>query len=338
MPPRRQPPPRRPAARDQRAERRAAQDADGNANQNLQGNVANPIQPGANPIQPAQRPQRTVMVSMSAAPITADSPVALRADDPLVIATPFLGWNSVQGAPARVSLASFQMFRVFATRCRVGPLDNDRETAGALSIVQLRLSEDAWSRILSCLVDNGLLATGSQNLPSFLEAISKLAISDATQLDISTDDWVAGENLVMPNDQADLSAALQPLAYLSHVTVCLLENETEPLKPWENLCYLAGALGPCLTQRARGQVTSSVQLVSQKLRVFLGGAAISDGAAARGLCDSLPDLKLPAVFQSTSIREADLRLELIDAIQYHSASESGRATIESRRVHLLGSR
>lgn len=322
-------------AQDEGANPDAANPLDGAdaGNQNIQN--LNPI---GNPIQPAQRQQRTVMVSMAAAPITADSPVFLRANDPLVLATPFLGWNNVQGAPARVSLASFQMFRVFASRCRVGQSDNDRETADALSILQVRLSEDAWSRILSCLVDNGLLALQAENFPAFSKMISELDIADATQLEISADDWVAGEIFAIPQDQAALSIALQPLAYLSYVTVSLLEGDIQLKLPWENLCYLTGALGPCLTQRSRGQATSSVQLVAQKLRAFLGGTAISDGAAARGLCDALPDLKLPTIFKSTSVREADLRLELLDAIQYHTASESGRATIETRRVSLLGPR
>lgn len=300
-------------------------------------NVQNP-DPNANPVQPGQRQLRTVMAFVTPGPVTADSPVFLRSNDPLVLKTPFLGWSVAPGVLARVSLASFQMFKVFATRCRIGSQDGDREAASPISVLQLRLTEDAWSRVLSCLVDNGLLRNDFRDLPTLMDSISCLLIPDITSLEIGAADWASGENFSVPAPPDAQAIALQPLAYLSYVTVSLLESDVNTLHPWGDLCYMAGALGPCLTQQARAQPTSSVQLISQKLRVFLGGSAISDGAAARGLGDALPDLRLPSILQSASVKEADLRLEFIDAIQYYAASAAGRATIEARRVFLLGAR
>lgn len=302
------------------------------------GHAQNGQNPNANPIQQNQRVVRTVMADTTPAPITADSPVFLRANDPLVRATPFLGWATVPGAPPRVSLASFQMFKVFATRCRIGPQDGDKAAAATLSVLQLRLTEDAWSRVLSCLVDGGLLTNPFSDLLSFMEGISRLVIPDTTPLEIGANDWENGEKFSIPAPPAAEAVTLQPLLYLSYVTVGLLENDINTTHPWEDLCYLVGALGPCLTQHARALVTSSVQLISQKLRVFLGGAAISDGAAARGLGDALPNLRLPTLLRSASVRESDLRLEFVDSIQYYSATTAGRSVIEARRVTLLGTR
>lgn len=273
-------------------------------------------------------------------PISDASPVAIEAQQALVARTPFLPWEPYLGAqpgPARCSLATFQMFKVFGSRCCIAATDRARQAAEGIHLLNLRLSADAWSRILSCFVDSGLLAENFSDLDSFLDAITRLSLVANQDLEISELDWEPGERFVVPPNAAQ-NSPLAILSYLESASVALLQDDSDPVKPWGLLCDLAGAIGPCLTQAARGRPTSSVQLVAQRLRAHLGGRAVSDGAAALGLKDALPDLRLPLVFRSQSIREADLRTELLDAINYHFSSAQGRAAIEARRVMCLGSR
>lgn len=301
---------------------------------------ANVGQANANVNPPPPGPVFTIDASMVVLPVTDSSPVAVEAQQALVIRTAFLPWEPfpvVQPAPARCALSTFQMFKVFGSRCRIAASAQARQAAEGINLLNLRLSADAWSRILSCYVDSGLLAENFYDLGSLLEAISRLQLTDDSDLEISDLDWEPGEQFVMPVN-APPQHLLAPLAYLGSASVALLEDEADRAKPWGLLSDLVGALGPCLTQVARGRPTSSVQLVAQRLRAHLGGASISDGAAALGLKDALPDLKLPLVFRSQSLREADLRSELLDAINYHFSSSHGRPAIEARRVMLLGSR
>lgn len=332
MPPRHRPPPR---ARGRGQGRGPAQGGGrgGNAGGgNNQGGGAN--------VQPPPPPVYSVDVSMIVQPISDASPVAIEAQHALALRTPFLPWAHfpvVGPAPARCSLATFQMAKAFGARCRISSSAPARQAAERVNLLTFRLSADAWSRILSCYVDSGLLAESFSDLSSLSTALTRLQLLNEHDLEIEAADWEPGERFALPQN-APPQHALAPLSYLESATVALLQNDAEPNQPWGLLCDLVGALGPCLTQAARARPTSSVQLVAQRLRAHVGGASVSDGAAALGLKDALPDLKLPVVLQSQSLREADLRAELLDAVGYYFSSAQGRAAIEARRVVFLGAR
>lgn len=277
---------------------------------------------------------------MLVVPISDASPVAIEAQHALALRTSFLPWEpfpAAQQGPARCALATFQMTKIFGFRCKIAETVRARQAAEDVNLLNFRLSADAWSRVLSCYVDSGLLGENFFDMSSLLEAITRLQLINDNDLEITEADWEPGEPFAVPAN-APPQPALAPLAYLENATVALLQDETDPVKPWGLMCDLIGALGPCLTQAARARVTSSVQLVAQRLRSHLGGASVSDGAAALGLKDALPDLRLPSVFRAQSLREADLRAELLDAINYHFSTAQGRAAIESRRVTFLGNR
>lgn len=84
--------------------------------------------------------------------------VAVPADSPVVRCTPFAPRQPFPLAPdgvARVSLSSCQMVRVFLGRCAVGPSGADHNAAAGAHPFNARLNADAWSRILSMLLDSG---------------------------------------------------------------------------------------------------------------------------------------------------------------------------------------
>ena len=88
-----------------------------------------------------------VNVDFPAAPVTSDSSILLEANEPLVVATPFIDWQpappAAAGGPPRVALAHFLAVKHFLPRCCSSRLPADFAAAAAANPLVLRL-RGAW--------------------------------------------------------------------------------------------------------------------------------------------------------------------------------------------------
>lgn len=247
---------------------------------------------------------------------------------------PALGPDGVN----RVALASCHMMRLFISRCRVGPSAADRQAAGQASIFTGRLNADAWSRILSTFVDNGLLDQPCHTLELFEQALANVVLVDESPLQLLAGDWVPADALVLPNAAAnqDLYDRLSYARFLSLASVSFLEDKAKPNQYLRSFGYLAGAVGPCFSQAAREGELAPMHYLIQQLRDHVCGRNVPDGQAAFGLKRLLPDLALPAMLRPLTVDFDEMSSELLDAIAYSSPAR--RAGVEQRRMYLLGAR
>lgn len=269
------------------------------------------------------------------------SAVGIPASCGLVARLSFVPWIKMPPVPdgiERVTLSHSQLFRLVGWKCTVGPTVADRAAADRVHVFNCRISADAWSRILSSLVDSKLLELPCHTYMAFEASLMALTVTDPRALQLSAADWVLGDPFVVPpaGNDADLVARMAYLRFLSLATLTLLEDRASFQTPLKDFAYLVGALGPCLSQAAREDEVAPLHFSCQQLRDQVCTRATPDGQAAIGLKRILPDLRLPPMLRPLSISHEELSSELLDSIQYTHAAQ--RAAVEQRRIQILGER
>ncbi|KAL3919017.1 MAG: hypothetical protein SGPRY_005786 [Prymnesium sp.] len=249
---------------------------------------------------------------------------------PLVLATPFLGWAPATAGPggvARASLCSYQLLTAFGERLSTSKAPADIPAARLVSPLTLGLTGPAWAR----------------------RAIAGLILTNPLNLQITALDWEPGEDTTFVAPVLAVAGAPAvpglparphgPCEFLTLVSVVDLEDRTNT--PWSSLSYLAGLLGPCLTQAERNRRASQVQLSAralaagcqQKYRTVAG----DDYSLLAGNLYSYLRLispALPGSLRGAGVGGGELRLEGRDAMQYARDSE-GRRMVEENRIHLF---
>ena len=292
--------------------------------------------------------------------------VDLPSSHPLVQQTAFLGYDDApaHGEVLLKRLATCQLLRAFGRRCY---LAQSIPAALSLSVFNLALTGLAWTRILQELVTSGLLLCSFETISELDDAIDRLTLVNAANLEITQLDLDLGEGTtaVPPaaghapvpatenrGRQADTSTTLAAspatgrpalvaeLAFLDYPLLPLIALELPGLSPWANVSYLAGALGPCLTQAARnagGSPRITAGALSAGLNKYLQIPAGMDALLAGELPDFLSGLRscLPLPMRCISVGLNALRTELRDAILYGQGPDD-RARVEARRIHLIG--
>lgn len=253
----------------------------------------------------------------------------------------FVRWMPQPNAPDgvnRVALASCHLMRLFVGRCQVGPSAADRQAAGQANVFTGRLTADAWSRILSTLLDNGLFDSAYDTLEVFEQSLGTLVIADPTPLQLVAADWAYADALVIPPAAQDqeLHDRVAYMRFLSLATVSFLENPLVPNKALYTFGYLAGAVGPCFSQPAREDELAPMHFLVQQLRDHICARAVPDGQATLGLKRVLPDLVLPSALRACFVDAEELTSEFLDAVTYTNPAR--RAVVEQRRISILGIR
>lgn len=269
------------------------------------------------------------------------SAVGIPANSGLVARLQFVQWIPQPIAPdgvLRVAVATCHLMRLFIGRCSVGPSAADRQAAAQANVFTGRLHAEAWSRILSTLVDNGLLEQPCHSLEAFDKSLMNLELVDTAPLQLLASDWVPADALNVPAaaDNQELHDRLAYARYLNLASVSFLEDTSRPNRALQSYGYLAGAVGACFSQPAREREMDPMHFVIQQLRDHICARAVPDGQAAFGLKRMLPDLVLPAMLRAVTVNSAELTSEFIDALAY--ATPTLRASVEQRRLHILGSR
>ena len=285
-------------------------------------------------------PQPVVVSSPLGAPIV-DCPIYFDANSPVVSATPFLDWQPappVPGGQARVQLMTFQGVIAFLPRCSISRNAADQAAAQAVNVLIVRLTDAAWSRILTELLAAQVFAQPTNSLDELHTFMKDAMIPTPANLELVAGDWRNAEAFVVPAGTGGAAVAarrqLEPLRFLSLVDALGVEEPAARL-PLGLFCTIVASIGPCLTQAARRVETSSVQLTASTLRIHLAGTARTDGQLAMKVASFVKLKMLPYQIRNPGVSEVERREDLEDGIEYKN-SDQGRQSIEEKRIQLLG--
>ena len=127
----------------------------------------------------------SVVVSSPADPPTAECPIYLPANSALVTITPYLDWLPAPPGPGgsvRVQLSTFQAVRAFLPRCSISRLPADLTAARAINAFTFRLTDGAWTRLLSELHDAGVFAHAQLGVPHLHDCIGEATLPNPANL------------------------------------------------------------------------------------------------------------------------------------------------------------
>ena len=145
---------------------------------------------------------------------TVNDLVFLDANEPLVLATPFLPWVPVAAAPplpARVSLRAWQMNRTWLRRCGLSAAAADHLAFQSISMLNFRLTGAAWSRVLTEFVASDLLSKTFSDLRGLRLALGALEISAPASLVLLASDLDPGEDFDAPVVTTEVSRSMYVL-------------------------------------------------------------------------------------------------------------------------------
>ena len=246
---------------------------------------------------PMTRAEPPPPITATCAIAGANAPVAIPAAHPLVPATHFLDWQPAPagaGGVAMVQLDTWQMVAAFGRRFGASRTPADLPAALRVNPLTLALAGACWARTLNEYLASGLLNHTFSKRDELHAAIDALTVVNPANLAITTADWMPGEDTAgtpgmppvpavagrprvpaagrrgtpgyVPAVPAVRAVAGHPgvpgrpaldaaLDFLTLVNVIELEDGSSP---WALIAYLAGMLGPCLSQAERNSRSSQV--------------------------------------------------------------------------------
>lgn len=296
-----------------------------------------------------------------------DHPLVLHADEPLVVGTPFLNWQSYPGAavgaPPLMSVPHSRASKAFLRRCFPSADPLDVQAMSNVNCFTFFLTAAAWNRILNELIGANLL-NGAPFLewPSFLQSLESLQPHNLGSFAISAADLDLGESFDTPAIPAQPAVAARPargrnpavpavpavpaqpavpgpanLNFLALYTMdmAMLPATASPMSVWVDLL---GALNPGRTRASRDAPlallpTSAVMVnhaVALKLLGAAGGVA-PDALVAVNLTDMLKEMRLPRCLAPLTLNEAEMRAELRDSLRA-ARSDNERLAVEVSRI------
>jgi len=284
------------------------------------------------------------------------------------------------GGPSLVSLHTSQMLAAFGARLVCSKAPADLPAADKVNLLNIGLTGTAWTRILNEYVGSGLLGASMSSRAELASRLTSISLVNPQNLYITAADWQLGEDSTaapgapgtaavpaappapaigrrgqrgyrpaVPGTPAvpavPAAPGRPPLDPALHflTLVHIFELETEGAAPWSALAYLAGALGPVLTQAERNRPGSQAQFVARALAAgahrHFGTSTSDDHSLASNLRDYLLVIAhaLPSEFLSSGFAPLSLRAEFRDAIVYVRDAD-GRRSVEEARIFSFGAR
>ena len=298
---------------------------------------------------------------------SAEKPVWLPANHPLVAKTIFLGYSDAQaaGGVAQKCLSNSQMLRAFGRRCKLSQAPGVAPAVPP-GIFQLALSAQGWTKVLAELIVSGILNLTFADLDCLDKAIDGLTIVNPGNLILTRVDLDLGEDTLaiaavaavpaVPAAGRRISAGYLPaqpaiagvpgrpaldgaLAFLDRTFVTVSYLEIDGVAPWANVVYLCGALGSYLTQRARngmGSARMTASALAMGMFKTFGIAPADNLSLAGELPEFLTGLRcrMPPSMRCKNVDPNDLRVEFRDSVLYGQGREE-RVRVETQRVHMI---
>ena len=275
-----------------------------------------------------------VDVHIPAGPAPAKAPIHLDASDALVTALPWLQWDPAPaaGGVPRVSLDLSVALSAFAIKCSLDRSPAAMAALAPINILTLRLSANAWSRLLTAVRDSGLLA----RTIAVLDELHAYIRESVPIVIIGAVDWQPAPPLAIGMGNAAARAAATRIRFLGLANIAHLEVTAGALAgsaPWAIIGELSGAFGPVSTEATRRVETSHVQSVGELLRSQSSGGA-TDAALAFNLRSSVTRATMPKVLRSHGASVAEQSEELADGFAYKQSS-ADRTAVEQKRIDCL---
>mmetsp|Transcript_23673 Transcript_23673/g.57103 ORF Transcript_23673/g.57103 Transcript_23673/m.57103 type:complete len:201 (+) Transcript_23673:546-1148(+) len=133
----------------------------------------------------------------------ADHPLILHADEPLVVSTPFLQWQSfppaAPGGSPRMGIPHHRAIKAFARRCTLSTAAADLAGMVAVNCFTFFLNAAAWQRLLDGLLSSKLLEGGPFTAWStFLHRLERIQLNNPSQFNLTMNDFDLGECFEVP--------------------------------------------------------------------------------------------------------------------------------------------
>jgi len=271
---------------------------------------------------------------------TADCPIYLDADSPVVSATLFLGWQRAPAGPggqARMQLMTSQAVIAFFPRCSISRRIVDQTAAHAVNALSARLTDSAWSRILTELLSAQVFARPANSLDELHASMGDACFPTPARLEIAADDWHHVEAFAVPaeTDAATVAARQQfePIQFLGLVNALDVEVPMAPL-PLGLFSIIVALAGSYRTQAVQKTEAPSVLLASAS-RAHLTSTTRTDAQLAAEVASFIEKGMLPHQTRGFGASEAE-RCKDHEGGSMHLGSSGGGRSVEGGRAQPFG--
>ncbi len=304
----------------------------------------------------AGNPSTTVVTDCDAV-LTAASLVYIPASSPLGQSWAFLYPDAVGLHPAnapmhpadRVSLPQWAVIKFFLPRCSLSAAMAPPPLG--LSFFTANFTSAFWSRILSHLVDQGMLDSVSDSPRALAKTILALSVDKAV-MTVNTSDLAPVEPFDTPPFYGPLVAAMpaapphvvtpsapgpQELRFLAIAPAAAFADTRNTTAPLAGFAFLCGHLGATCTSASRTDPSGILHSAAAVLRRGLlskFGNHVGDGPLSRQLPSFANALvsNFTTFLETDSTLPAELEVQLSDAVQLFVGSPDERASIERQRA------
>ena len=309
-----------------------------------------PLRGGTLALPPFDPSHRRAMTAVASRPVvvnsptenpTADCPIYLDADSPVVSATPFLDWQWAPAGPggqARVQLMTSQAVIAFFPRCSISRRIVDQTAAHAVNALAVRLTDSAWSRILTELLSAQVFARPVNSLDELHASMRDACFPTPARLEIAADDWHHVEAFAVPAEIDAAAAAvcqqLEPIQFLGLVNALDVEVPMAPF-PLGLFSTIVALAGSYRTQAVQRTEAPSVRLLASASRAHLTSTARTDAQLAAEVASFIEKGMLPHQTRDLSASEVE-RCKDPQGGSAHLGSSGGGRSVEGGRAQPLG--
>ena len=152
----------------------------------------------------------TPVTSLSG-PDTPEGPIILLANCAVVTSTfAILDWRPAAAAPdggAQVQLPTSAAVKAFLPFCRLSRNPADLAAAGAVNVLEVRLTDAAWSRIFTEMEAAQVFSQSFPTVGGLHKATRDAVYPTIANLELAAADWRAAESFAIPAGKVGAAAA-----------------------------------------------------------------------------------------------------------------------------------
>ena len=225
----------------------------------------------------------------------------------------------------------------FFSRCSISRRIVDLTAARAVNALAVRLTDSAWSRILTELLSAQVFARPANSLDDLHASMRDACFPTPARLEIVADDWHHVEAFAVPAeiDAAAVTARqqLEPIQFLSLVNALDVEEPMAPF-PLSLFSIIVALVGSFRTQATLRMGAPSVRLSASAFRAHFTSTACTDAQLAAEVASFVERSMFPHQVRNFGASEDERCKDLKGGFNHLSSSWGGRS-VEGERVQLL---